>query len=76
MPVTCGKVQRCLMFPPFTDHDSYWTSLESQSFRNDFLHFSNSKIFELEKRTVSDVFLDFFVSEHIVLIFKIFVPTS
>ncbi len=42
-PATPGKVHHCSMFSPFVDNGSHCGSLESQSFRNDFITFSRLK---------------------------------
>ncbi len=62
-PATPGKVHHCSMFLPFVDNSSHCGTLESQSFRNDFITFS--RLIYLNY-VLSHLFLYFFGSQHAV----------
>ncbi len=66
-PATPGKVHHCSKFSPFVDNGSVSGSLESQSLRNGFI--TLIRLIHVNY-FVSHLFLNFFRSQHAVLLFK------
>ncbi len=66
-PATPGKIHHCYKFSPFVDNGSDSGSLESQSLRNGFI--TLSRLIQVNY-FVSHLFLNFFRSQHAVLLFK------